>query len=251
MWQAHRANNQRQAEAALTSREGDVSSLTAYLGLAICPVAVHLIPNPVEFRWSFRHGLAPMPRDVAERAERIEHRRLFLIHVLIAALVLLFMRQQRVAAQQVGLHLQRWKTQLAIGFAAGFSWNVLIGLAYILPAARQSLLRHRFGKGPAAYWALLFLLGAFSEEFWRAFSLFALANTGHSALLSVVLTAVAFGAAHSGLGVFGALGAGFFGTAAALLFLWSRSLPATYLAHLIVDLGALYRVRRATARRIL
>jgi membrane protease YdiL (CAAX protease family) len=190
-----------------------------------------------------------MPHDVAEKAERAGRYMLFFIHLVVATSVFYMMRHHSVSAPEVGLHLGRWKFQLSVGCIAGVSWvalsRTLLTLLYVATRSEPSRARHYLERGSALLWVPIFIVGAFAEEFWRAFCLFALTNTGHSVTWSVLLTATAFGAGHLKLGVARALGTAAFGVAAALLFVWLGSLMATYSAHFIVDLAGLYWVRRS------
>jgi membrane protease YdiL (CAAX protease family) len=224
--------------------------LTIGVALLLFPLLGYLIPNPVSFLWGFKHGSAPMPPEVARRADSIDRYMLFLFHAVLVAALLLLMRRHSVSASKVGLRPDHWQFYLLIGCAAGVAWagftRILLWFGPRSP--RRALDESKapiFARGPAVLWILRFLVGAFAEEFWRAFCLFALKSRGHSLPLAVIITALAFGAGHLSLGVWGALGVATFGIAAALLFLLTGSLLVTYPAHFIVNVCGMYWVRRA------
>lgn len=190
-----------------------------------------------------------MPPDIVERADRVGRYSRFPRDVLLAVLVLFPMLRNRVPIAQVALRFDNWPLHLFVGCAAGLGWVAVVqrSVFHLFPAIRPGLATDSLQKGTALSWVLVFLPGAFAEEFWVAFCLFALRNTGHSVALSVSLAAIFFGAAHARLR-WGAFAAGTFGIGAALLYVWSGSLVATYPAHLIVDLGGLYWARQARLR---
>jgi len=222
-----------------------LSTLVPLLALAVFPLVAVGFPNPVALYWEFKKGSAPMPPDVTDKAERAAPYMLFPMHALVVILVLFMMLRHSVTAAQVGIHLENWETQLLVGCVAGVSW---VGFQRLLllfvPDIRQNWTTHYLQRGSAVFWVSVYIPGAFAEEFWRAFCLFALTNTGHSVSWSVVLTAIACAAGHARLR-FGALMAGIFGIGAALLYLWLGSLLATASGHLVANLGGLYWIRRA------
>lgn len=228
-----------------------MSALTCYLALAVAPLVVYGFDflNPVAFGWGFRHGTVPMPPDIAERADRVGRYSQFPRHALLVVLILLLVSRYRIPIVQVGLRFEDWPLHLFTGCTAGLLWVAAVqrSVFHVFPVIRPGLATNYLQKGPALCWVLVFITGAFAEEFWLAFCLFALRNTGHSIAVSVSLVAIFFGAAHAGLG-FGALAKGTFGIGAALLYVWSGSLVATYPAHLISNLGSLYWIRRTRLR---
>jgi membrane protease YdiL (CAAX protease family) len=191
-----------------------------------------------------------MPPEVAEKMERAGRYMLFLIDALVAGLVLELMRRHSVSIAQVGLRLENWKSHLLLGLAAGILWVALQrALMHLLRGAKQSSITDYYRKGSALFWLFSFLVGTFTEEFWRAFCLFSFNTGGHSLGQSVILTAIAFGAGHLRFRWAGALGAATLGGALALLYVWQGSLLSTYCAHLVANLGGLYYIRRALPRK--
>jgi len=220
-----------------------MSPSTAYVILAF-PFVVYVL-NPVEFWWGFRQGQERVPSSIAGKAKRASSIVLHLRNALLMALVLIQVLRHSVSAGQVGLSLRNWGTGLLAGAVGGTCWVAIQGLVWrALRQPRPNSLTDCFGTGSISSWVGVFAFGAFAEEIWVAFSIFALRATGHSVLVSVVLTAIAFGAAHASLR-FGALAKVVFGVGVGLLFVWLNSLLATYSVHLLTDLGGLYWVRRS------
>ncbi len=222
-----------------------MSALSAYLALAIYPLIINFFPNPVWAYWQLPGGSARMPADTAERAERVGRYMLFFIDAVVALLVFIMMRRYSVSRIQVGLHLEHWKLHLLVGCTAGISWVGLQRLLlYLIEGEQPASATHFAEEGTVALWASIFFVGAFAEEFWRAFCLFAFTNTGHSTFVSVVLTAIAFSAGHLRPSTGGYLGVATLGVGLALLYLWQGSMVATYSAHVVANLGWLYWNRR-------
>jgi membrane protease YdiL (CAAX protease family) len=222
-----------------------LDTLTPYLALAILPIVHTQVPNPVGVWWYLKNKKwAPMPSDIAEKADRAGRYTLFLIHSIVVILVLLLMRRYSVRTDQIGLDFRRWKFHLLVGSLVGLIWSGLgeLQLRFSL-VSRKRLAAHYLREGSFSFWLVIFLIGAFAEEFWRAFCLIALGNTGNAVSLSVVLTALAFGLGHASSRVRGVTAA-IFGIVQALLFVWLRSVPTTYSAHVVANLGVLWRVRR-------
>jgi len=187
-----------------------------------------------------------MSPEMADKLERTGRYMPFFINILILLLVFIMMRRYSVSGIQVGLHLEHWKLHLLVGCTAGISWVGLQRLLlHLIEGEQRSSAAHPTEQGSGAVWVSTFFVGAFVDEFWRAFSLFGLTKTGHSTLVSVTLTSLAFGAGHVRSSIGGYLGVATLGAGLALLYLWQGSLVATYSAHLFVNLGWLYWIRRA------
>jgi membrane protease YdiL (CAAX protease family) len=215
--------------------------LKAFVMLAVFPVIVKFPLNLVPFWWGFEHGTAPMPPEVRARERKVGRYLSFVTNAILIGIVTYFVRVHRVPASALGLHLQRWETNALIGVAAGFAWMVSLR-AFLKVTSRSSTERpviEELLEGTVAFWLIQFIIVDFAEEFWRAASLFLLVTANVSPVGSVGLTALAFGVGHLGKGIPRALGTATFGVAAAFLFLWSRSLVAPYLFHLLVSVYAL------------
>src|SRR5258708_40129968 len=75
--------------------------------------------NPVDFLWSFHHGLDPMPEDVRERAAKIGRYACFLGDGLILGFVVILALKNSLAPARLGLHFHNWQTNAALGVTAG------------------------------------------------------------------------------------------------------------------------------------
>jgi membrane protease YdiL (CAAX protease family) len=205
--------------------------------------------NPVDFLWSFHHGLEPMPEEVRERAATIGRYANFLGDALILGFVAVLALRNSLAAARLGLHLYQWKTNAVLGVAAGV---LLILMQRLVSKSTPRNSSHPFvyqaRRGSVLLWVFIFIVGAFSEELWIALCLVTLAITGHSTSVSVALTAIVFAAVHYGYRL-GAFAVALKGIMAALLFLWSGSLILTFLFHFIGNLGSLYRARQDAFER--
>src|SRR5258708_28932992 len=74
--------------------------------------------NPVDFLWSFHHGLDPMPEDVRERAAKIGRYACFLGDGLILGFVVILALKNSLAPARLGLHFHNWQTNAALGVTA-------------------------------------------------------------------------------------------------------------------------------------
>jgi hypothetical protein len=223
-----------------------LSSLTPYLALAAFPIAFLLgfALNPIEFSWAFHHGLEPMPEEVRDRAAAISRYVNFLGDALILGFVVVLALRNSIVAARVGLHLDKWKTNIALGIAGGVLLIVLQGLMVkSIPRGTSSPFACRVRRGSVLLWVFIFIAGAFSEELWIAFCLVALTTTGHSVPLSAAITVAVFAAVHYGYRLGGAVAVALKGVVSVLLFLWFGSLIPMFLFHCIGNLGSLYWAR--------
>jgi len=191
-----------------------------------------------------------MPPDLLAIAERAGRYTLFAIEALVLGLVLFLLRWQGIGAEQIGLPLQRWGQDLLLGCGAGLVWIGLVAASFYGVARAWGVPKTSYyQEGSVTFWILIALFGAFVEEFWRAFCLLALARIGHSTVFSVMLTSVAFAAAHMPKRAGGAVASGIFGLVAASLYLWRGNLVTPCSAHLIANLGMIYWARNARPAR--
>jgi membrane protease YdiL (CAAX protease family) len=220
--------------------------LAPYITLAILPLSFWLALNPVRFSWGFHHGLEPLPPQLVERAGSIDRYILLLRDVLTISFVAVFMFLQSVPAKLVGLRLDQWKSNVAIGVAAGVLHIALAGvLSPLVPAPSNMPAVAYLRKGSTPLWIFLLLIGAFAEEFWIALCLVVFRETGYLAGVAVLFTAVVYGAMHFGYHFGGALALAMMGAISCLLFLWTGSLFTTCLFHCIRNLGILHRLRQS------
>lgn len=219
--------------------------LTAYLALASFPLAYLLAFNPVRFFWGLHHGFETMPVQVRDKAESVDRYLYFVLYALTAVFIVGLMLRNGIPAAHVGLRLDHWGRDVAIGVAAGVLLVLLQSLIDgFLPKGAQPKTTDRFQRRSAGLWMLVFFAAAFAEEFWIAFCLVSMMATGHSRTISVTVMAVVFGAVHLAYRLSGALSVAVRGVISALLFIWLGSLIPMVLFHLMGDLGNLYWLRR-------
>ncbi len=222
-----------------------MSRWAPYLGLAI-PALLAITPfNIVAFSWGFHHENQPMPHGLALKSQKIDRYAPYLKDGLFLLIVLSLAIHYSLPLSQIGLRLNGWQSNLLIGFLAGvlqagfqrFVWK-LLGVQKGYRGDR------RLFQASGVQWVTSNLLSVSAEEFWMAFCLVTLGQTGHSTVTSVFLTAAVFGAAHFQYRL-GALATGLYGAVFASLFLWRGSLLPSYLMHYIGNVSALYWARRA------
>jgi membrane protease YdiL (CAAX protease family) len=202
--------------------------------------------NPVALWWGFRHGMAPMPDDVAARERRTGRWVLGGMKITLLAAVASFVVWTHIPIADLGLNLDGLRGSVLVGTAGGLLVVALhrLFLTLVPLPMRDPLGMEDMSEGSLTFWLLTLLLVAVAEEFWRAASLRALMRAGANPFWSVALTTVVFGVAHRGKGMARALGSTAFGAAAAYLFLWSGSLFAPGMFHLVVPVYALIWSRR-------
>ena len=215
---------------------------TLYVALGAFPFAVY----SMVFFWTLRHRTAPISSKGPETSETFDPNMLFFTYALLVALLLPLMWHHRISMTQVGLRADDWALALLVGCLTGLLWGGLYAMVlHLFPAIKPRLATSYLQKGNVLLWILVFIAGAFGEEFWRAFCLALLRNLGYSDVVSVTLTVAAFVLGHPRLKFGGIARVSIFGVIAALLFLWLGSLLATCSAHLVGNLGALYWIRKS------
>src|SRR5260370_35310719 len=93
------------------------------LALLLYPLLYVLALNPVRFQWGFKKGLAPMPRELEERAEAADRVVLFVADLILLVVVVLLLHGSLISAYEVGLTADNWKS--AIGMVAMLSLFLL------------------------------------------------------------------------------------------------------------------------------
>ncbi len=223
-----------------------MSLLTPYLALAAFPFSFLLgfAFNPIQISWAVHHGLNPMPEEMRDRAETVNRYANFLLDALLVGFVAVLVLRNSVAAARVGLHLDKWRTNAALGITAGVLLILLQGLMIkSIPLGTSNRFPYHVRRGSALLWVFIFIAGAFSEELWIAFCLVALMTTGHSMPVSIAITVIVFGGVHYGYGFGGALAVALKGVVSALLFLWCGSLIPMFLYQFIGNFGSFYWAR--------
>jgi membrane protease YdiL (CAAX protease family) len=224
-----------------------VAPWVPYLALVIFPLVIFVPFNPLRFRWGYQHGFEQIPQELQEKFERVDRCITYPFRAaLLIALIVAFTYHSRIPAIRLGLSWDHWRANATIGVCAGLLRFVFLGLAWRFIPLRKDVLAnssHDHVRGPVLTWVLLFLLSVFSEELWWALCLVTLRQTNHSAVISVVLTAIAFGLAHFPHRM-GAVAIACIGAFSGMLFLWRGSLVPPFLFHFLGNLGVLYWDRR-------
>lgn len=219
-----------------------MSATSTVLALVVYPLLLNLPLNLVEIKWSFRHGLDPMPAEVREKAEAADRIRRVVIYVALLALVLFLQRGSSIPAYAVGLTIDNWKSAIALGALVG-----LIPLSVGSISDRLVPPQKRKGesesRGSLASWCGLTLLGSFSVELWRVYCITGLMRLDVSAWLAVLVAAIAYGASWLTASTGRAVGAAMYGGVAGLLFVKTGSLLSPLTMSLIAGIAELYRVR--------
>ena len=231
-----------------------MSSLTPYLPLGIFPLAYLLAFsfNPPALRWVIGLALQDRPfvpvskgpTAVREKAAAFRRYAYFLGDVIILGLVAALMAKSLLPAARLGLHLNNWGSNAAIGFGAATLRVVAQRLILVrVPIDPEDSFTWDVRRGPLALWMSIYFAGAFSEELWVALCIVSLTGAGHTATASVAMILTVFVALHCGYGFWGALGSTVWELGSVLLFLHYRSLIPPFLFHFIGNLGAFYWYR--------
>src|SRR5258707_12534886 len=137
------------------------------LALLLYPLLYVLALNPVRFQWGFKKGLAPMPRELEERAEAADRVVLFVADLILLVVVVLLMHGSLISAYEVGLTADNWKT--AIGMGAMLSLVPLGLRELLLSNVPPEVARREFeSRGLGATGCGLTPLGPFSMYLWPA-----------------------------------------------------------------------------------
>lgn len=226
-----------------------MSNLTPFLALAIYPVAFLLgfSFNLIEFRWTYnlaRRGRPinePMPQEFQDSADAATRYLNFLVDALILASIAFLSHRISLDLASVGLRLADWKRHVMVGAAAGILIIVAQGLMLRrFPIDPRHAFTSRVRKGSPLLWVFIFISAAFSEELWIAFCLVVLGATAHSVAMSIAITILIFAAIHYSYRFWGAVAVAMKGIVSAILFLHFGSVIATFVYHLIANLGSLY-----------
>lgn len=219
-------------------------SFLGYFAASLLPLLYNLIPNPVLFRWYWSHRETPVPADVAQRAELVGNVIPFFAQGTLLAVLWMLISHSRLTPRALGLTADDWESGVGFGVLAGLAWlgfYVVVLLAF-RPSAER-LARNWAVQVGLVYWLLLSASSAIVEEVWRAFCLVMLGEHGNA--IAVGVTTVAFGLGHP-MPLGRALSVMLFAIYAASLFLETRSLLVTVLAHAIVNIGVFVLIRLKT-----
>lgn len=222
-------------------------ALAAILALVFYPVLFNLPLNLVRFRWGFRHGVAPMPPDVEERAIAADTiARLFYYAVLLTFIVVL-LRNWPIPATALGFTSHNWKAAAALGICTGV---VVFGiLSFFLRDSSEHTQKDMESHGSFVMWCGIHALGSFSGELWRVFCIVALMRLGFSGWTAVSITAAAFGITQATANMARAAGAAAFGAIAGILFIKTGSFFAPLIFSSGVAIAYNYYIRRVVQLR--
>jgi CAAX prenyl protease-like protein len=174
-----------------------------YLALAVYPAIVMFVFDWWgSFRWARKSKSFIYPPEIRKKRETTGRYLFFLkFAVLLLALWCLsaWRTWHRLVAVPVDprsfLQLIAWGGAAAI-MALAFSRVS----AMVSPRVAASENASSYLEGPVPLWIGVYLIGGFSEEFWRAFVIASFVQSGHSAAYSNLAAALAFSLAHlSGL----------------------------------------------------
>src|SRR5216683_823405 len=233
------------------TRRQEMSSVTPYLALGIFPLAFLLAFsfNPPALRWVIGLALqdrpfvpvSKSPPVVRKKAAAFKRYAYFLGDGIIVGLVAVLMARSSLPAARVGLHLDNWGRNAAIGFVTATLRVVAQRLILVrVPIDPEDSFTWDVRRGPLALWMSIYVAGAFSEELWVALCIVSLMGAGHTATASVAMILTVFAGLHCGYVFWGALGAAVWELGSALLFLHYRSLIPPFLFHFIGNLGTFY-----------
>lgn len=228
-----------------------MSNLTVCLALGIFPLTFLLVLsfNPPALAWVIRLALQGRPfepesrRPIAIREKAAAFRRYayFLGDGIVVSLVAIIAAAHSISSSQLGLHLDNWSRNAAIGMAAGALRIVAQRLMlYRVSIDPEDPFTWAVRRGSLGLWTFIFVAGAFAEELWIALCLVVLAAAGHAATVSVTITIIVFAASHYQYGFWGAIAVGVVEIASPLLFLHYRSLVPLFFFHLVGNLGSIY-----------
>ena len=218
-----------------------MSEFRAFLALISYPAVFIFVPEPVSYRWVRKHGLLTLPPDINEKSERNGR----YSYAFVYGLLLLFLRflAGRSLWQAVSIvpRVYPWLSPAVSGIAGGIlifglrRWLVFTSESLSSSEASDALLR-----GSAMSWLAIFVLGSFTEEFWRAFCIIAFQQNGYGMIPSDLVTAFCFSFAHlsgrpsripPGLGNLAS--EMMIGLSFGALFMWSGSVVSAWLANFV------------------
>ena len=164
--------------------------------------------------------------------------------------VLLWLRFFSVDLDRPVLSVNKWLTSVLIGAYLGTAWAGASIWLLALGAATGRMRREIPGLiAPLKFQSAVWLLGAFTEETWRAIAIVALLKVGNSPLFSIVAVSVAFGCGYLRLGLQRVAVASLDGLFFGFLYLWRGSFFAPFLAHLVIQAVYLWGIGQLSLNR--
>jgi len=231
----------------------------AYVVLIAYPAITLLIYEPNELRWWWRTGGGvPMPPKVLERSKRNQGNLLIVKFLSLILASSLLMRSVSVSPASLGLRLRQPTGAVLLGVAGGILFVLetlsLMGLAKKITSRPSDHVPIFVVRESTSKIISIIVIGGFAEEFWRALALTAFGRAGFPTEGSVLLTSLFFGIGHVlsfqslGAAIGRALRPAIGGIFLAALFLWSGTLLAPFIAHIVVNsLAALMQRKHALA----
>jgi hypothetical protein len=144
---------------------------------------------------------------------------------------------------EVGFQFLGWTSAVLRGGYVGLSWAGIWLWTWFILAAPQRLSRQVPGLGsPFALQALVLIVGAFSEEFWRVTGITALLHDRYSPTVAIVASSLAFAIAFLPDGLERSALAWLEGCIFGIVFQWQRSFLAPFAAHLAIQAVYLWGV---------
>jgi membrane protease YdiL (CAAX protease family) len=219
-------------------------TVSTYFVIALYPITMLLIPEPVSFRWWLRYGNGkPMPSEIQTRSEKNEGNLLLVKFVILVTSTIGLMRHTAVPARVLGFRPFDLRMAVLASLMSGLILVIwLLGIRAATSRVPTSedhvpfLLRE-------PVWRILtvIVVGALAEEYWRALSLHLLRGENTSVGWALTITAIVFGIGHvlSPQPVPKALGRIFRAAVGGLLlgalFLEFHSLIVPFFTHVIVN----------------
>lgn len=224
-----------------------MSVSTPILTLLLFPLLYVLPLNLVRLRWGVSQGLAPMPPEVQEMAERTDRIVQLVIQLTLLTTVLVLIRGSSISMYAVGLTANNWRSVIALGALVSF---IPLGLGEVLNRnlSAAELRKNPESKGSAATWYALTVVSSFSTELWRAFCITALIRLDLPVWTVVLIASFAYAAAQFRTSAARAAGAAVFGGVAGLLFIKTGSLLAPLTMSLLVTAAHVYRARHISSQ---
>lgn len=155
------------------------------------------------------------------------------------AVVLWFLRRNDLHLADVGLSLQGWAVEGAIGIGTGLLLFVAMGILIVGLTPLLPFIQSARPRPPWAAWvygfALLTAFAPIEEIVWRGYAISALREHMRRFWLSALIASLSFGAMHwwGGWGL--VVATAIVGLAYSALYRWRRGLFANIVAHFVSD----------------
>ena len=231
-------------------------SSSSILALVLYPILGFAAPMVVFSLWPEKFPPRPtLPAGPSTHEEKTAWARLDVIlpMAFYCALILcvsLWTRFSLLNLSQVGFHTGGWVSATLRGGYVGLSWAGIWLWKWFVLSAPQRLRRVVPGlAAPFALQMVVWIVGAFSEEFWRAVGISALLTDRYSPIFAVIASSLVFAVAFLPDGLERSALALLEGAIFGVLFLWERSFAAPFAAHLAVQAVYLWGVGQFSSER--